>query len=285
VTYPQDADRWYSDGRGYEDEPPRRGGSRHANSYEPDPLGDSFAEQYRAANPNSDVREYGTVPPPAGRQPASAMPAMPTMPVPQQPMPQQVPPQPVSGAPDANFPTSGYPTSGGPGPRLMVGTPSQQSGEMSLDELSRHHAESIDRTQLRRTVPPPQGGMPPQGPPMGPPMGDPQMTGGLAGLGERPGSVYRGKRPGLAALLIGLTVLFEIPVFRIFFSSALAHDVNAPGTISAIFMILGLPMFGLGLYGLIGGAAAAAHGARAWLRVPLAYLPLGLALFLAAALT
>jgi len=96
--------------------------------------------------------------------------------------------------------------------------------------------------------------------------------------------VYRGRRPGLAALLIVLTVLFELPVLRIFFASALGSHLNAPGTISSIFMILGLPMFALGLYGLIGGAAAVANGSRAWLRVPLAYLPVGLVLFVAAAL-
>jgi hypothetical protein len=98
------------------------------------------------------------------------------------------------------------------------------------------------------------------------------------------GSVYHGKRPGLAILLVVLTVIFELPVLRIFFSSVLVKHVNAQGTFSSIFMLLGLPMFALGLYGLIGGAAATASGARAWLRVPLAYLPVGLLLFLAAAL-
>jgi hypothetical protein len=50
-------------------------------------------------------------------------------------------------------------------------------------------------------------------------------------------------------------------------------------------MIIALPMFAVGIYALAGGAAVApGQGVRAWLRTPLAYLPLGLILFLAAAL-
>jgi hypothetical protein len=106
----------------------------------------------------------------------------------------------------------------------------------------------------------------------------------LGGAAQSPGgSVYQGRRPGLAALLIVLTVVFEVPVLRVFLVSAFASPVNAAGTIAGIFMIAGLPTFALGLYGLIGGAAAA-QGGRAWLRTPLAYLPVGLLLFLAAAL-
>jgi hypothetical protein len=44
-------------------------------------------------------------------------------------------------------------------------------------------------------------------------------------------------------------------------------------------------MFALGLYGLIGGAAASAPGVRAWSRTPLAYLPIAVVLFVAAALS
>lgn len=139
------------------------------------------------------------------------------------------------------------------------------TGDIPVEDYSRHRAESIDRDELRRSA----AQMPTQ------------MT---SQVPSSTGSVYHGKRPGLAILLVVLTVIFELPVLRIFFASVLVSHVNAAGTFSSIFMLLGLPMFALGLYGLIGGAAAAATGARAWLRVPLAYLPVALMLFLAAAL-
>jgi hypothetical protein len=141
------------------------------------------------------------------------------------------------------------------------------TGDVPVEDYSRHRAEALDRGELRRTSAQMPTQMTSQVPP--PPAG---------------GSVYHGKRPGLAILLVVLTVIFELPVLRIFFSSVLVKHVNAEGTFSSIFMLLGLPMFALGLYGLIGGAAATANGPRAWLRVPLAYLPVGLLLFLAAAL-
>ena len=156
---------------------------------------------------------------------------------------------PVPSAPPA--PASAPPASGPPLSLFAAPT-----GELPVEDGGRRRAESIDRTAYRRPDPP----------------------------GAAPGgSVYQGKRPGLAALLIVLTVIFELPVLRVFAASALADKVDPGGTISGIFMILGLPTFALGLYGLIGGAAAT-QGGRAWLRTPLAYLPVGLILFVAAAL-
>lgn len=102
---------------------------------------------------------------------------------------------------------------------------------------------------------------------------------------EPGGAVYRSKRPGLAIALVLLTVVFEVPVLRLFLTAMTADKIEAAGTLASIFMILGLPMFALGLYGLIGGAAASAPGARAWLRTPLAYLPIAVLLFIAAALS
>lgn len=98
------------------------------------------------------------------------------------------------------------------------------------------------------------------------------------------GAVYQSKRPGLAVALVVLTVLFEVPVLRLFIQAMTASDVPAGATLAGTFMIPALPMFSLGLYGLIGGAAAAAPGVRAWLRTPLAYLPVALLLFVAAGL-
>ncbi|MER7006329.1 hypothetical protein ABT297_25255 [Dactylosporangium sp. NPDC000555] len=105
------------------------------------------------------------------------------------------------------------------------------------------------------------------------------------GQGAEPaGAVYRSKRPGLAVVLVVLTILFEVPILRLFISAMTAKEILAGATLSGIFMIPALPMFALGLYGLIGGAAAAAPGARAWLRTPLVYLPVALLLFVAAGL-
>jgi hypothetical protein len=261
---PDPAARWYQDERGYPEEPEWERRAGYADPYAPDSYGsDSYS------SPDS-YSGYPDVPAPA------APPLPPVGPRSGEPLP-----PPVSGA--AGFlgtpsapplhsipppgPHSVPPGPPGPGPGLHAGRPGSahtghgladpagsQTGEIPLEELGRRHAEPLDRTALRRPA------------------------------AEPTGSVYRGRRPGLAALLIVATVVFELPVLRIFAASALADKVNASGTIASVFMIVGLPMFALGLYGLIGGAAAAAQGPRAWLRAPLAYLPVGLLLFLAAAL-
>ncbi|WP_327005802.1 hypothetical protein OHA72_64540 [Dactylosporangium sp. NBC_01737] len=106
-----------------------------------------------------------------------------------------------------------------------------------------------------------------------------------AAAAEPGGAVYRSKRPGLAVALVVLTIVFELPVLRLFLTAVTADKIEAAGTLASIFMILGLPMFALGLYGLIGGAAASAPGVRAWSRTPLAYLPIAVVLFVAAALS
>ncbi|MEV8512966.1 hypothetical protein [Dactylosporangium sp. NPDC051484] len=109
----------------------------------------------------------------------------------------------------------------------------------------------------------------------------PQQYGQAA---EPGGAVYRSKRPGLAIVLVVFTILFEVPILRLFLTAMTAKEVQAGATLAGIFMLPALPMFALGLYGLIGGEAAAAPGARAWLRTPLVYLPVALLLFVAAGL-
>ncbi|GAA3187211.1 hypothetical protein [Dactylosporangium siamense] len=183
------------------------------------------------------------------------------------------------------------------------------AGPESVDaeSVSRsRRSEAIDRSALQRPVsggapsapaaqlPPPQVTVP-TGPPaqagFGPQNAFAAPTTLTAAVPPPPaaaepgGAVYRSKRPGLAVALVLLTVVFEVPVLRLFLTAMTADKIEAAGTLASIFMILGLPMFALGLYGLIGGAAASAPGVRAWSRTPLAYLPIAVLLFIAAALS
>ncbi|MEV4511352.1 hypothetical protein AB0K00_20545 [Dactylosporangium sp. NPDC049525] len=188
----------------------------------------------------------------------------------------------------------------GAGPEIVDG---------AAESVSRsRRSEAIDRSALQRPV---SGGAPTASPAQLPPPPPPPPvtvpTASQAGFGQQNafaapttltaavpppsaaaepgGAVYRSKRPGLAVALVVLTIVFELPVLRLFLTAVTADKIEAAGTLASIFMILGLPMFALGLYGLIGGAAAAAPGVRAWARTPLAYLPIAVVLFVAAALS
>lgn len=95
-------------------------------------------------------------------------------------------------------------------------------------------------------------------------------------------SVYHSRKPAIAIVLAVLTVVFEIPALRLLGAATLADVVPVSGVVAGTFLVLGLPVFAYGVYGLLNGPGPSTLAA--WLRVPLLYLPLGVLLFLLAAL-
>lgn len=179
-----------------------------------------------------------------------------------------------------------------------------------------YHTEALDRSALRR---PEQGGYAtdPAGVPGAPvsllsaagapaPSGPAPLPGLLAptettdpieaGAGYPPGhlptqalptgaTVYRPRRAGVAAMLALGAVAAELLVtIKVLFDAVGAHPTNTGGVLGGLFAMAGIPMVAMGLYGLATGAATASgpNVGRAWLRTPLAYLPVGLILIMAA---
>jgi len=119
------------------------------------------------------------------------------------------------------------------------------------------HTEAIDRAALRR--PPGASG--------------PRST------------VYRARRAGLLGALAAVAVVAELLLVRVLLAGEFGHVVAPGAVLGGVFAMTGIPLVAMGLYGLMGGAAAAgASPAPAWLRTPLAYLWIGLVLLVAAGL-
>ncbi|MBN1173550.1 MAG: hypothetical protein JXA67_15375, partial [Micromonosporaceae bacterium] len=114
----------------------------------------------------------------------------------------------------------------------------------------------------------------------------PRVTGrGVQHPGARPPGIYRTRRTGLALALMIATAFLEIPMLRAFVDAAFSAEVPLDRTIASLLMVVGLPFFAFGCFAAIGGAAAVpGQDARVWFRTPLAYLPVALLIFLAAAL-
>ncbi|MDR7273339.1 hypothetical protein [Catenuloplanes atrovinosus] len=124
---------------------------------------------------------------------------------------------------------------------------------------------------------------PPFGPPVEPPFspaagGHPGQEPAFGPGGER---VYTTRRPILAVPIGLVAVLLEIPALRLLLDGFTGGTAAAGNLVSGLALALSLPLTGFGLYALLTTGRAADH--RTWWRPPLAYLPLGLILLIAAA--
>jgi hypothetical protein len=91
--------------------------------------------------------------------------------------------------------------------------------------------------------------------------------------------LYRSRKPIFIALYAALGVLAELLMLKPFFAA-----IGESAVLGPLLAMLAFPLLSLGMYGLSTGAATAVQfqGPRVWLRLPLAYLPIGIGLLIAA---
>ncbi|MFC7527064.1 hypothetical protein [Actinoplanes sp. GCM10030250] len=92
--------------------------------------------------------------------------------------------------------------------------------------------------------------------------------------------VYRTRRPISSIVLAVLVAVLLLPALRLLATATFAADPSAGGIVPAVCLTLGLALTGFGLFAAGGGPTTR----DAWLRAPMAYLPAGLILLLAAGL-
>jgi hypothetical protein len=103
--------------------------------------------------------------------------------------------------------------------------------------------------------------------------------------GERPvrppESVYQSRRPFSSFLVAIVMVVLMIPVVRLLIDQTFSGDPSARGIVPAVLLTLGFTLTGIGLFAVARGGPLTRES---WVRPPVAYLPAGLILLLAAGL-
>jgi hypothetical protein len=101
-------------------------------------------------------------------------------------------------------------------------------------------------------------------------------------FGAAPEPVYRTRRPASAVVIAVVSLLLMVPVVLLLVRVTFIDDPSVRGVVPAVLLTMGLPLTGIGLYAL--AARGGPSGRDTWLRPPVAYLPVGLFLLLAAGL-
>jgi hypothetical protein len=99
-------------------------------------------------------------------------------------------------------------------------------------------------------------------------------------------TVYKSRRAGALAVVLAAAVVVELLLVRVLVAGEFGTVVAPGAVLGSIFAMTGVPFVAIGLHALITGPAATAgpEAVRGWLRTPLAYLPVGLVLLIAAGL-
>jgi hypothetical protein len=97
----------------------------------------------------------------------------------------------------------------------------------------------------------------------------------------RPEGVYQSRRPVSSFVVAIVMVVLMIPVVRLLVSSTFTGDPTARGIVPAVLLTLGFTLTGIGLFTVARGGTVSRE---TWLRPPVAYLPAGLILLVAAGL-
>jgi hypothetical protein len=113
-----------------------------------------------------------------------------------------------------------------------------------------------------------------------PPVAVPQPAARADSTGREADGSYRIRRPISSVVLGAVVVALLIPVLRLLADVTFAADPAARGIVPAVLLTLGLTLTAFGLFAAGGGAITR----DAWLRAPLAYLPVGLIMLVAAGL-
>lgn len=150
--------------------------------------------------------------------------------------------------------------------------------QTDTEDPRRRRAEVLDRDALRRDDPPYAPGMEAPVSAIGAPT-QAMPAGATSGT-----AVYTSRRPGLGMLIGIVAVVAEVILLVVLAHGLFKHGLDVPAILSGLFGLAGPPLTAIGLYALVCGAAGTdpVHPGRVWLRTPLAYLPVGLALLLAA---
>jgi uncharacterized membrane protein SirB2 len=98
---------------------------------------------------------------------------------------------------------------------------------------------------------------------------------------RQPETVYQTRRPVSSIIVAIVMIVLMVPVVRLLVEATFIGSPNARAIVPAVLLTLGFALSGIGLFAIAKGGPISRE---AWLRPPVAYLPAGLVLLLAAGL-